>query len=95
MPLAGIDPALAADVFRVLDKLDKIGIEKVRKELTTGYKDESGDTIAGVGLQMEQVSRIETFLDALARAHAALRRGDAGAARQGEGRAQTEPGRDE
>jgi len=62
MPLAGIDTALAADVFRVLDKLDKIGIEKVRKELTTGYKDESGDTIAGVGLQLEQVSRIETFL---------------------------------
>ncbi len=62
MPLAGIDPALAADVFRVLDKLDKIGIEKVRKELTTGYKDESGDTIEGVGLKMEQVSRIEAFL---------------------------------
>ncbi|MEO5763225.1 MAG: histidine--tRNA ligase [Vicinamibacteria bacterium] len=62
MPLAGIDQGLAADVFRVLDKLDKIGIEKVRRELTTGYKDESGDTITGVGLQMEQVSRIEKFL---------------------------------
>ena len=62
MPLAGIDPGLAADVFRVLDKLDKIGIEKVRKELTTGYKDESGDTIAGVGLTPEQVGRIERFL---------------------------------
>jgi histidyl-tRNA synthetase len=62
MPLAGIDPALAADVFRVLDKLDKLGIEKVRKELTTGYKDESGDTIEGLGLQLEQVGRIEQFL---------------------------------
>jgi histidyl-tRNA synthetase len=62
MPLAGIDPSLAADVFRVLDKLDKIGIEKVRKELTTGYKDESGDTIEGVGLNLEQVKRIEEFL---------------------------------
>ncbi|MBK5256642.1 MAG: histidine--tRNA ligase, partial [Vicinamibacteria bacterium] len=62
MPLAGIDSALAADVFRVLDKLDKIGIEKVRKELTTGYKDESGDTIEGVGLHLEQVGRIERFL---------------------------------
>ena len=50
MPLAGIDQGLAPDVFRVLDKLDKIGPEKVRKELTTGYKDESGDTIEGVGL---------------------------------------------
>jgi histidyl-tRNA synthetase len=62
MPMAGIDPGLAADVFRVLDKLDKIGIEKVRKELTTGYKDESGDTIEGVGLGLEQVARIEAFL---------------------------------
>jgi histidyl-tRNA synthetase len=62
MPLAGIDQGLAADVFRVLDKLDKIGPEKVRKELTTGYKDESGDTIEGVGLRPEQVDRIETFL---------------------------------
>ena len=62
MPLAGIDQGLAADVFRVLDKLDKIGIEKIRKELTTGYKDESGDTIEGVGLNMDQVRLIEKFL---------------------------------
>ena len=62
MPLAGIDQTHAAEVFRVLDKLDKIGIEKVRKELTTGYKDESGDTIPGVGLHLEQVGRIERFL---------------------------------
>jgi len=62
MPLAGIDQGLAPDVFRVLDKLDKIGIEKVRRELTTGYKDESGDTIEGVGLNLEQVGRIERFL---------------------------------
>ncbi len=62
MPLAGIDQGLAADVFRVLDKLDKIGIEKIRKELTTGYKDESGDTIVGVGLTVEQVALIEKFL---------------------------------
>ena len=62
MPLSGIDPGLATDVFRVLDKLDKIGPEKVRRELTTGYKDESGDTIEGVGLKAEQVDRIEQFL---------------------------------
>jgi len=62
MPLAGIDQGLAPDVFRVLDKLDKIGPEKVRRELTTGYKDESGDTIPGVGLKPEQVDRIEQFL---------------------------------
>jgi histidyl-tRNA synthetase len=62
MPLAGIDPSLAPDVFRVLDKLDKIGPDKVRRELTTGYKDESGDPIPGVGLRPEQVDRIEQFL---------------------------------
>lgn len=52
----------ASDVFRVLDKLDKIGVEKVRRELTTGYRDQSGDTIAGLGLADGQVDRIEAFL---------------------------------
>lgn len=50
------------DVFRVLDKLDKLGSAKVRLELTTGYKDESGDAIAGLGLESSQVDRIERFL---------------------------------
>jgi len=62
MPFAGIDPSRAADVFRVLDKLEKIGIEKVRLELTSGYRDESGDTIPGLNLTGEQVDRIERFL---------------------------------
>jgi histidyl-tRNA synthetase len=53
----------ARDVFRVLDKLPKIGIEKVRLELTTGYTDESGDKIPGLGLAPEQVERIEAFLN--------------------------------
>ncbi|MGE3109888.1 MAG: histidine--tRNA ligase [Phycisphaerales bacterium] len=52
----------ATDVFRVLDKLDKIGIERVRLELTTGYKDDSGDFVPGLGLDMSQVRRIEEFL---------------------------------
>jgi len=50
------------DVFRVLDKLEKVGLEKVRKELTTGYKPEPGDPIPGLGLSGEQVERIERFL---------------------------------
>ena len=62
MPFAGIDQARATDVFRVLDKLEKIGIEKVRLELTTGYRDESGDPIQGLGLAGGQVDRIERFL---------------------------------
>src|SRR5438874_736920 len=58
----GISQEQGADVFRVLDKLDKVGIEKVRLELMDGYKDESGDTIRGVGLSREQVEKIERFL---------------------------------
>lgn len=59
---ANVPKAQGADVFRVLDKLEKIGIEKVRLELTTGYTDASGDEIPGVGLAAPQVERIERFL---------------------------------
>ncbi|HWZ44113.1 MAG TPA: histidine--tRNA ligase, partial [Candidatus Saccharimonadales bacterium] len=62
MPFAEIAADRSIDVFRVLDKLEKIGIEKIRMELTTGYKDESGDPIPGLGLSLEQVARIERFL---------------------------------
>ncbi len=50
------------DVFRVLDKLDKVGLDKVKLELMSGYKDESGDMITGVGLTSGQVDRIVAFL---------------------------------
>ncbi len=59
---AGIPEEQGAEVFRVLDKLDKIGAQKVRLELTTGYVDSSGDPIAGVGLVSGQVDKIERFL---------------------------------
>lgn len=59
---ADIPEAQAQDVFRVLDKLDKIGSEKVKLELTTGYTDSSGDRIRGVGLDLRQVAVIEEFL---------------------------------
>jgi histidyl-tRNA synthetase len=59
---AGIAPDNGAEVFRVLDKLDKVGLEKVKLELMQGYKDESGDTIRGLGLARDQVERIERFL---------------------------------
>ena len=49
-------------VFRVLDKLDKAGLEKVKLELTTGYEDASGDKIRGVGLADGQVEKIEHYL---------------------------------
>ena len=62
LDFAGIPHEQGADVFRVLDKLDKVGPEKVKLELMEGYKDESGDTIRGVGLTHDQVDRIEKFL---------------------------------
>ncbi len=58
---AGIPPAQGAEVFRVLDKLDKVGFDNVRRELTTGYIS-SGVPITGLGLTSEQVDKIERFL---------------------------------
>jgi histidyl-tRNA synthetase len=59
---ADIPADRSADVFRVLDKLDKVGAKKVRLELTAGYVDSSGDPIPGLGLASEQVDKIERFL---------------------------------
>ena len=59
---AGITHDGGAAVFRILDKLDKIGLDKVKLELTTGYGDESGAPIPGLGLATEQVQKIERFL---------------------------------
>jgi histidyl-tRNA synthetase len=60
--VAGAGTVAGADVLRVLDKLEKVGIDKVKRELTTGYRDESGDTIRGLGMAPEQVEKIEQFL---------------------------------
>src|SRR5437762_1488691 len=65
---ADISSEQGVDVFRVLDKLDKVGLDKVRLELMDGYKDESGDIIRGVGLARDQVERIERFLNVKAEA---------------------------
>ena len=59
---ANLTAERAADVFRVIDKLEKIGAQKVRLELTTGYTDESGDKIPGLELSGEQVDQIERFI---------------------------------
>lgn len=61
-PVTRTETRASSDVFRVLDKLDKIGPEKVRLELTRGYTDKSGDPIPGLGLTDAQVDRIEKFL---------------------------------
>jgi len=62
LDFAEIPQQQSVDVFRVLDKLDKVGVEKVRRELMQGYKDESGDFIRGLALKAEQADRIEKFL---------------------------------
>lgn len=69
---AGLPPDSAHDVFRVLDKLDKLGHERVRLELTTGYVDDSGSRVRGLGFSGAQVDRIDQFL-----AIRATSRGDA------------------
>lgn len=62
LSFAGIPQEQAVDVFRVLDKLDKVGMQKIRLELTEGYVDSSGDPIRGLGLENSQVDKIERFL---------------------------------
>jgi len=59
---APLGTCVSSDVFRVLDKLDKIGPDLVRRELTTGYTDKSGAFIPGLGLENSQVDRINQFL---------------------------------
>ena len=63
LAFAGIPQDAAHRVFRVLDKLDKIGIANVEAELTKGRVDASGDRIPGLGLAADQVARIRGFLD--------------------------------
>ena len=62
LDFAKIPRERAHAVFRVLDKLEKIGLDAVSAELTTGRKDVSGDTIPGLGLAGTQVKRIGEFL---------------------------------
>ncbi len=59
---SGIESERAKDVFRVLDKLNKVGIENIELELTKGRRDASGDFIPGLGLTDANVGRIEDYL---------------------------------
>ena len=59
---SGIPHDASHNVFRILDKLDKIGLEGVIAELTAGRVDASGDKIPGLGLRNDQVGRIKEFL---------------------------------
>ena len=63
LDFAGIPHSLSHKVFRILDKLEKIGFDGVRAELTGGRTDISGDKIPGLGLKAGQVSRVQEFVD--------------------------------
>ncbi len=52
------DEARQKHVLRVIDKLQKVGLDNVRKELGGGRVDESGDPIRGVGLDEAVIDRI-------------------------------------
>ena len=62
LDFAGIPHGMSHKVFRVLDKLDKIGRDGIAQELTAGRVDVSGDMIPGLGLNKNQVERIKEFL---------------------------------
>lgn len=56
------DPARQKHVLRVIDKLQKVGIDHVRLELGPGRIDDSGDPIPGVKLPPDTIDRIAAFL---------------------------------
>ncbi len=59
---AGISKKRAPDVFRVIDKLEKQGMEAVRLELGPGRVDQSGDKIPGLNLPQKQIAVLEKYL---------------------------------
>lgn len=56
------DAATGKHVLRVVDKLAKVGVDNVRRELGEGRIDDSGDPIPGVGLVPETIDRILEFI---------------------------------
>lgn len=50
-------------VLRVIDKLQKVGVDNLRLELGPGRIDESGDPIPGVHLESDTIDRLLSFID--------------------------------
>jgi histidyl-tRNA synthetase len=59
----GAAPEQGRDIYRVIDKLDKFDRERIRLELGPGLVDQSGDPIRGLGLDSDQIAKIDAFLD--------------------------------
>jgi histidyl-tRNA synthetase len=53
----------ATHVLRVIDKLLKVGIDNIRRELGEGRIDESGDRIRGVGLAPAVIDKLLAFME--------------------------------
>ena len=49
-------------ILRVIDKLEKVGLEKIRQELGPGRVDDSGDPIPGVQLDPATIDQILDFV---------------------------------
>ncbi|HMK37922.1 MAG TPA: HisS family protein, partial [Bacteroidota bacterium] len=62
LDFAGIPHSSSHAVFRILDKLDKIGLEGIVAELSAGRVDASGDKIRGLGLGSAQIEKIKQFI---------------------------------
>ena len=63
LDFASIPQTMSHAVLRILDKLDKIGVEEVSKELMKGRLDASGAKIEGLGLSQAQVGKLKEFLN--------------------------------
>lgn len=59
-------------VLRVVDKLQKVGMDNIRKELGEGRIDESGDPIKGVGLDANAIDSVVSFISVTADTRAAV-----------------------
>ncbi|HOD94956.1 MAG TPA: histidine--tRNA ligase [Candidatus Hydrogenedentes bacterium] len=57
------DPEKVKHILRVIDKLQKVGIDNVRKELGEGRIDDSGDPIPGVHLSEDTIEIITRFVE--------------------------------
>jgi histidyl-tRNA synthetase len=62
LDFAGIPHSSSRPVFRILDKLDKIGLDGIVAELSGGRVDASGDKIRGLGLGTGPIDKIKQFI---------------------------------
>ncbi|MDI6774472.1 MAG: histidine--tRNA ligase [Verrucomicrobiota bacterium] len=69
------DAEVKKHVLRVVDKLQKVGMDNARKELGEGRVDESGDPIRGVGLPNATIEKILAFISVKAESRRAVLEG--------------------